>query len=402
MPTKTRLFLIDNPTMAGSGSNVTTSMTKRLYFIDYLRVALTMLVIAHHAGQAYGPTGGTWPIPNPEISPLLGPFFAVNAMFFMGLFFLVSGYFVPLAYDRKGAVAFLKGRLVRLGIPILFFALFVFSPIAYSWRPGRPSLTEFVRYLYRTGWQELYMHLWFLVHLLVYSIGYIVWRQLAQRVQRPTQSEPAGSKARLPTHGTILLFVIALTLVGWVVRIKYPLDRWVPILVFIAEPAHLPQYIGMFVIGILAYRGDWLRRLPTNTGVIWLAIGLVAAAGYYAYDLVGTRPLSAILAKGGKDWRSLVFCTWEAFVCTGLGVGLLVLFREWLNRAPGRLLAAIVGAQYGAYIFHLLVVLGVQTGLAAVPLPPFPKFVLATFTAAALSFGLGHLAKQLPGVNKIL
>jgi surface polysaccharide O-acyltransferase-like enzyme len=381
---------------------VTTSPTKRLYFVDYLRVALTVLVIAHHAGQAYGTTGGTWPVFESLRSALLSPFFAVNAMFFMGLFFLVSGYFVPLAYDRKGAAAFLKGRLVRLGIPILFFGLFVFSPIAYSWQPGRPSLTEFVRYLYRTGWQELYMHLWFLVHLLMYSIGYVVWRQLAQRVQRYAKSEPTGSNPRLPTHGMILLFVVALTLIGWVVRIKYPLDRWVPILILIAEPAHLPQYIGMFVIGILSYRGDWLRRLPTNTGMIWLAIGLAAAAGYYAYDLVGTRPLSQIIAKGGKDWRSLVFCTWEAFVCVGLGVGLLVLFREWLNRAPSKLMAAIVRAQYGAYIFHLLVVLGVQTGLATVLLSPFPKFVLATFTAAVLSFGLGHLARQLPGVNKIL
>lgn len=31
----------------------------RLYFIDNLKIALIMLVVAHHAGQAYGP-GGWW------------------------------------------------------------------------------------------------------------------------------------------------------------------------------------------------------------------------------------------------------------------------------------------------------------------------------------------------------
>ncbi len=32
--------------------------TPRFYFLDNLRVALIILVIAHHVGQAYGPTGG--------------------------------------------------------------------------------------------------------------------------------------------------------------------------------------------------------------------------------------------------------------------------------------------------------------------------------------------------------
>ena len=84
-----------------------------------------------------------------------------------------------------------------------------------------------------------------------------------------------------------------------------------------------------------------------------------------------SRSLPEIAAIVGKGWQSLVFCTWEAFVCAGLGVGLLVLFRERLNGAPGKLLAASVGAAYGAYIIHLLIVLGVQAGLDAITLAPF-------------------------------
>ena len=89
------------------------------------------LVIAHHAAQAYGPTGGAWPIANPIRSFLLGPFFAVNATFFMGLLFLISGYFAAWSYERKGAATFLKGRFIRLGIPLLVFTGFVLGPIAY-------------------------------------------------------------------------------------------------------------------------------------------------------------------------------------------------------------------------------------------------------------------------------
>src|SRR5574337_352541 len=97
--------------------------TKHLYFLDNLRVALITLVIAHHVGQAYGPTGGWWPIQETARVPVLGPFFTVNRSFFMSLFFMISGYFTVMSCDDKGPRAFLKSRLLRLGIPVLVFAL---------------------------------------------------------------------------------------------------------------------------------------------------------------------------------------------------------------------------------------------------------------------------------------
>jgi glucan biosynthesis protein C len=386
---------------------MTTPNTQRLYYVDYLRVVLMVLVIAHHSAQAYGPTGGSWPITNPEISRLLGPFLGVNTMLGMGLFFLVAGYFVPPAFDRRGAGVFSKGRFLRLGLPTLFFALFVLGPSAYLTRPGHPSFVEFVRYLYQEGWLPLYSHLWFVVHLLVYSLVYVVWRLIADWVPRPDPSATPGLKGGLPQrmaiqHGAILLFVLLLALVAYVVRIDYPLDRWVPVLIFPVEPAHLPQYVSMFVIGVLAYRGDWLRKLPTATGLVWLAIGVLAAAGYYVYRLLPTESLPDIVGLGGKSWRSLVFCTWEAFVLAGLGVGLLVLLRDRLNRAPGKLLDALVGAAFGAYIIHLFVVIGLQAGMGAVTLAPFIKFLIVTLIAVILSFGIAHLAKKVPGLKWFL
>src|ERR1700760_3306895 len=76
--------------------------SRRLDYLDALKVGLTVLVIAHHAGQPYGPTGGRWPIFDAQRTAVLGPFFAVNAAFFMGLFFLISAYFLPASFDRKG------------------------------------------------------------------------------------------------------------------------------------------------------------------------------------------------------------------------------------------------------------------------------------------------------------
>jgi glucan biosynthesis protein C len=386
------------------GSITTQERATRLYFVDVLRVALTVLVIAHHAGQAYGPTGGDWPISEFRRSALLRPFFAVNPMFFMGLFFLFAGYFAAYAYDRRGALAFLKGRFARLGLPILFCALFVFGPIAYFDRHG--SFVSFIGRLYRNAWKDLYVHLWFLGHLLVYSIGYVLWRLLVRRGTYPAgpeQTRAVRTRTVLLINGAFLFYAVALMAVTWAVRIWHPLDRWSALLFVVpSEYAHLPQYVSMFLLGTIAYRGDWLRRLPTATGMVWLGVGLAAVVTFYTFDLRAARFLYGIVERGGRNWGSLIFCAWEALVCTGLGVGLLVLFRALLNRPPGKLLSAVIGAQYAAYIIHVLVVLGIQAGLQAVQLPPFTKFVIVTIVGTILSFGIGHLLKQIPGVNKIL
>ena len=135
----TETIEVDSVKSTTSAAEVKTSSRTRLAYVDKLRVAFVMLVVAHHAAQAYGPTGGGWPVTNPTTSQFLKPFFDVNPMFFMGLFFLISGYFVPGAFDRKGAGAFLKTRLLRLGLPALVLGVFVMGPIQYFGLPDGPS-----------------------------------------------------------------------------------------------------------------------------------------------------------------------------------------------------------------------------------------------------------------------
>ena len=220
----------------------------RLVFVDVLRVAVIVMVVAHHSAQPYGPTGGAWPVTDPANLEGLGSFFLVNAAFGMGLLFLLAGYFVPRSYDRKGAKRFLQDRWTRIGLPLALFAFLVHVPAAYLLPPERPAVGEFVRSLYGSGLQNLYIHLWFLGHLLLYSLGYAMWRGVVDR--RPNDPRRTWS---MPSHTGITAFIVGLALVTWVVRWWYPIDVWVPLLfVVAAEPAHLPQYVGLFVVGALA------------------------------------------------------------------------------------------------------------------------------------------------------
>ncbi len=88
--------------MRSSIVNPTTSKSPRLFFINNLRIGLIALVVAHHVGQAYGPTGGWWYITNPEGAPVLGAFFTVNRSFFMSLFFHDLGLFPSSVLRQKG------------------------------------------------------------------------------------------------------------------------------------------------------------------------------------------------------------------------------------------------------------------------------------------------------------
>jgi glucans biosynthesis protein C len=66
---------------------------RRTSFIDNLRVAMTALVVFHHAAITYGAVGGWYHHEAPEGSNLVLTLFGViNLTFFMGFFFLIAGY----------------------------------------------------------------------------------------------------------------------------------------------------------------------------------------------------------------------------------------------------------------------------------------------------------------------
>jgi hypothetical protein len=247
--------------------------SKRLDYLDALKVALITLVVAHHPGQPYGPTGGLWPVSNPEQAPVLGSFFTVNAAFFMGLFFLISAYFVPASFDRKGSATFLKGRFVRLGVPIAGFLLTVaVMVLVHDLVVGGGSMQGFLPAVASLALGEFHLaQLWFVDQLLVFVVLYAAWRLLTARWSIPSLP--------VPGNAAIIGYLVALAVVTFVVRIEYPVDRWVVLLgIMPAEVAHLPQYVSTFVIGLLAYRGRWLSEMPTRMGLQWLGIGVTAAA----------------------------------------------------------------------------------------------------------------------------
>lgn len=343
---------------------------KRLYYLDNLRVVVITLVIAHHVGQAYGPTGGFWPIQEAERAAWLGPFFTVNRSFFMSLFFMISGYFTVMSFRSKGAKDFLNDRLLRLGLPTLVFGLvmipiqlFAFSAPAFPVDVG---------------------HLWFLEHLLIFSAGYVLWQRL-----RPGRPETGQTQPGLPGYPTILVCALALAAVTGVVRIWYPIDKWVYLLGFIRVAfADVPRDLGFFIIGVLAYDRQWFQRFPARDGYVWLGIGLALAAYWYVYALWLWQylPTEGILMDA-------IRLLWEMLLCFGMCIGLTVLFRERLN-VQGSLGKTLAQSQYAAYILHVAFVLLFQWIVLGLDLSPSVKFILVTLAAVPTTFLFSNWARK--------
>ncbi len=384
--------------------------TRRLYFLDNLRIGLTILVIAHHVGQAYGPTGGSWPIQEPARAAVLGPFFTVNRSFFMSLFFLISGYLMVMSYDRSGPGVFVKSRLLRLGVPLVLFFVLVIPVQQYLCHCHSGDLGDVGFWSYYTwhyfgagespaGWKgppqpEMnFGHLWYVEHLLIFSLCYtalrLVWRRSPE--ENPAAARPLG-------HLAILLFASLLALASATIRIWYPIDKWIGFLGFIQVAfADVPRDLSFFVLGAVAYRRGWFLGMSKEMGRAWLLVGMALAVLWYVFSLGRLWPVLHI----SREIMRIIYPVWEAILCCGICIGLLILFRERLNY-QGRLGKVLAENQYAAYLFHVPVVVFMQYLVAGFALLPFAKFALVTAVSVPLTFLLSAVIRTPVLVRRIL
>jgi glucans biosynthesis protein C len=374
------------------------SPTSRLLFVDNLRVLLTILVLLFHMMIIYAGTG-SWAYTEGRqdgATAMIGAWFiASNQAFFMGLFLLISAYFVPGSYDRKGAARFLRDRLVRLGIPLVIYSWIIDPLLSYlrqTWLQGPRPL----------GWSDLLGHfrdgawigsgpLWFVETLLIFSLLYVLWRLATWG--RTAGPPAAGS---FPGSGSIALFAALLGIGAFLVRLWLPIGyEFRPLTL---QFPFFVQYIALFVVGLLAYRRGWFLNLPDRLGRRWLAVGIALIVFFPVLAIAGgsIEPFA-----GGWHWQALAYALWESFVCLGMCIGLVYTFRRRLN-GQGTLATFLARNAYTAYIIHGPVITIVALAARNIALYPLLKWVLASLVAIPLSFALSSLIRRVPRAGRVL
>jgi glucan biosynthesis protein C len=365
----------------------------RLFFLDHLRAALTILVVLHHLAVIYGANAPFYyveiPGPGDQMAFLLLVLFVlINQAYFMGFFFLISGYFTPGSFDRKGPAAFFKDRLLRLGIPLLIF-VFLLSPISFIGAYQLPtSLTHFTPFT----WQQYPTllgvgPLWFAEVLLILALGYVVWRWLKRA--------PALTTEHPPRYLTIGLFTLALALTSYLLRMVMPMGMSIPIL-GLPTPAYLPQYLSFFILGAIAFRRNWFQTIPGSLGKTGFVAALLATIVLLPLALSGK---TAFLGNG--SWQSALYALWDSIFSVGMCLGLLTLFRRYFNHQSrfGRFLSE---QAFTVYIIHIPIIVLLALALRGIHPEQLLKFALAALIGVPLCFALAFLVRKIPFASRIL
>ena len=385
---------------APAGQAAAAPQGKRLLFIDNLRILLICGVVVQHLSVTYG-AAGSWmytdPATDPFTSTLLTVYNLAPMAVGMGFFFLLAGYFTPRSYDRKGGAAFLRDRLIRLGLPWLVYSLLL-EPLVVYIAHGLPGSfwSFYPMYLHRVG-SIAGGPIWFVELLLFFSILYAAWRWLAI-----SRAQAASGTGAVPGSRAILGFILGLGLLSFVGRIWWPQNSQ-------PGPLNLPlgylfQYVCFYVLGIVAYRGNWLFKLTPRMGRDWSLIALLATLLFFGLAI----PYWAITGRqafiefmGGFHWLSPVYTLWESFVIVGVCIGLLVLFRQRLNH-QGRLAISLAASVYTVYLIHPLVLVGFSYAFHVVTLYPLLKWAIAVLITLPLCFLISGLIRKIPLVNRVL
>lgn len=361
----------------------------REQWADNLRMIVIAGVIVVHAGvgylvdiagwyyQAERVTSGFWP------ALLAGPFL-IGALFALGPLFLVAGWFSARSLARRGPGGFVRGRLVRLGLPLVVFVLLIDPVTGYVGDRGKGDLTM------PFGPRPLQVGvMWFVAALLVFSVAYAALRRV----------RPAPAPRRPLRIGLLAAAALVIAVSSFAVWQIWPVNAETFLYLRLGE---WPQGAVLFALGVLGAEAGWLDEpasLPARQ------LGWVATAGVAA--LLGMM-LSLLLTRGadrapaaGADLPTMAFALLDGVIAVTWSLW----FIAWMKRrwpAHGTLVGKAARASYASYVIHPLVLTAIMVALASVALAPEIKFVLVAAAGLAACFTIGYLLTRVPGISKIL
>lgn len=351
--------------------------TDRIGYLDSGRAILILLGVPFHVSLIYHPAQ-FWPVHAAQVSAVLGWFGDFLHYFRMHAFFLVSGFFASLQLAKTPHRGWLRRRLIRLGVPLLAAALLL-NPLqmlgmavgeADGWNAASASL--WLARLRHLG-EPWVAHLWFLVVLLIYSLGAAaIWPLI------PARGEPHPTFR--PHHpGTLgAMVLMALGFVGWRLATA-ALARLTGNGLLLADGAlrldYALFYLPYFVLGAVLERRRGLLDRLRDGGRFTAPFGIAAfVAAQLLWQEPGVEML--VLSRGLQGLSSFLLCA-----------ALFHLLMRHLDLV-GRRLRGVAAAAFTIYLFHhpMIVWLGLAVGDAA--LPPTAGFLLITAITVTTAYAL--------------
>ncbi len=338
----------------------TSLASSRLYYLDWLRVIAIGFVFLYHSDRFFD--NGPWHVKSTELSIASSMFSNFVEIWIMPLFFVVSGAAVYYSLRSRTVKAFLRERVFRLVVPLVFQGMFVLAPpVVYLERLTHGqfagSFFDFIPFyfqgLYGLGGNFAFhgLHLWYLMQLFLFSV---IAAPLLMPFGKGGQNVLDRVAGRLKSGWGLtwlLLFFIFGELAGKAAGLEFTaqMGSW-----------NILAYFSLFLGGYLAFASAPVRDFFVKS--FWPASGsAVVLALYQLWFVFGSG------GKGPVDLRGLACAAW---LMAWLGLG-----ARYLNRTD-RFLVYAGEAVMPFYILHQPVIISIG------------YFVLKLKTAIPLEYGL--------------
>ncbi|OLS13757.1 MAG: hypothetical protein RBG13Loki_2614 [Promethearchaeota archaeon CR_4] len=391
-----------------SRSLIIESKKTRYLFLDNIKVLFTILVIFWHTTNTYM-EGGWWyykesNVIDPITEVAFFIIFAVGGIFqtsLLGLFFLLGGYFTPNSYDRKGARAFWKERLVRIGIPLLIYSVFINPLLIYAVsRLGLPTPEtnpmlqgSFLDYYFSIHFFEMARPMWFLKVLLIFTAIYTLGRQFIKlgAIQRKIPREIS-----IPRYTHLLLLAIGLGCLTFLVRIFYNIDN---------RPLEIPlgqliQYFLLFSVGVICIRHRWFEKMSKKQVKIWV-ITILSVVVLVFLDLLFVVGTYGNLNdfSGGANFHAFLFAVVDNVICIGMiFVMVKVFYAKFNTQEP--ILRNLSASAYHMYLLHPPVALSIALVLSSLALSPILKLAFVFLLTILTCYLTSHYIIQKINLKK--
>ncbi|MBV6651131.1 MAG: acyltransferase family protein [Hoeflea sp.] len=354
-----------------------TGNRQRLHHWDFSRALYLVLGIPFHAAVIYS-LSHEWSVASPEKSQLLTWLADFLHSFRMPGFFLLAGLFSMMLLDRQGAWPWLKSRLTRLGLPLLFATLLIVpfqisvQQVALVIKGTMPAadLPGMIAAQLSHFGEPWIAHLWFLWVLIAYCVGLAMLQVLSRGTLR----------ARLEAFVTWVGDNRILSLAAFAAICE--LAARAQEIVVTASPYYgnaiinYNLYIVYFGFGALVYSSRKLNDLL-------LRPGLVAALTGVALVIFEQVPHTDLIDHTLKVMAAIVGAL--------LIVGYISNLAHRHFNLPDARVRKLVDASFTIYLFHHPVIYVLATLFLLVDLPPVLEFAIIAISAGLISYAI-HLA----------
>lgn len=361
--------------------------TQRRYDLDWLRALGMVVVFLFHVSMFMNTWG--WHVKN---LPGYAPFDLLNRVtipWIMPLFFIISGIGTHYALQRRSGGAFLKERLLRLGVPVLVGAFLLSPHQVWIERVTKGQFSgSFLQFIphYFEGFYELTpggnfawmgLHLWYLLFLLLFSVITL------PLVRRLGLWERLGAAVGAP--GLLLLPPVVLALLRFVLDpdgAGKSITGW-PLLLYL-----LFYLMGAGLFPLAAF------RQAVRQQTFWLVGAAIASTLFYV--LINNE------APFGQTTAFAISCLgWVSAGWFSL-VALFGLAERYLTKENG-LLRYAGGAVMPIYMLHQPVIVLIGFWIRAIVMAPVLKFSLLFIAAGSLVLAIHHLlVRHVPLVQLLM